>query len=318
MPDTKLFFASDVHGSEKTFMKFVNAGNFYKANVLILGGDMTGKMLVPIVRQTDGSHKVKFLGTEYVIKTEQEIQEMEKNIRFNGAYPYRTTPDNIKELDADRNKVDELFSSLMKEEVGRWLKIAEERLRGTGIKCFITPGNDDRLDVDDAFSSNEYVVNPEGKLVSIDDHHEMISSGYCNVTPWKAPRDIPEEELSRKIESMTSQVKNMKNCIFNFHCPPYDSTIDLAPKLDKNLKPVISPTGGTEMIPAGSRAGRVAIEKCQPLLGLHGHIHESKGFFRIGRTLCLNPGSEYSEGVLRGALITLTEDKVKSYILTRG
>jgi len=318
MVETKLFFACDVHGSEKTFMKFVNAAKFYKASVVILGGDLTGKMLVPIVEQPDGSYKASFLGTDYTMRSGEEVLEMEKNIRFNGAYSFRTTLEEVSVLDADPAKVDELFSKLMVEGVQRWIKIAEERLRGTGTKCFLMPGNDDRIDIDIVFSSSEFVINPEGKVVAIDDHHEMISTGYSNITPWNAPRDISEEEVAKKIESMALQVKDIKNCIFQFHCPPYDATIDAAPKLDKNLKPVMSPSGGTEMIPAGSKAVRAAIEEYQPILGLHGHIHESKGFFRIGRTLCLNPGSEYSEGVLRGALVTLTEGKVKSYILTRG
>ena len=49
------------------------------------------------------------------------------------------------------------------------------------------------------------------------------------------------------------------------------------------------------MIHAGSTAVRASIEKHQPLVGLHGHIHESKGFVTLGRTLCLNPGSEYGK-----------------------
>jgi hypothetical protein len=282
-----------------------------------MGGDITGKMIVPIRDQGDGTHKARLLGTEYTLKTETEVQEIEKNIRFNGYYPYRTTEEEKQELDRNPQKVDEMFTELMTEATERWIRIAGERLKGSGIKCYITPGNDDRLEIDRAFEKSDFVVNPEGQVVQIDDYHEMISSGYVNITPWKAPRDIPEEELQKKIEALTSQVKNMSNCIFNFHCPPFDSGLDTAPKLDANMKPTLSPSG-VVMIPAGSTSVKKAIEVHQPLLGLHGHIHESSGFKRIGRTLCLNPGSEYSEGVLRGALVTLSKDKVKSYILTRG
>jgi Icc-related predicted phosphoesterase len=317
MAETKLFFASDAHGSERTFIKFLNSAKFYGANVLILGGDITGKMIVPIRDQGDGTFKTRLLGTEYTLRTEQELQDMEKNIRYNGFYPYLTTEAAKQELDTDHEKVDELFSRLMTETTARWISIAEQRLKGTGTKCFIMPGNDDRLEIDRVFEKSEYVVNPEGHVVEVDEHHEMISTGYVNVTPWKAPRDIPEEKLQEKIEAMTTQVKNMQNCIFNFHCPPYDSGLDAAPKLNADLKPTLSPAG-VVMIPAGSTSVRRAIEVHQPLLGLHGHIHESSGFARLGRTLCLNPGSEYSEGVLRGALVTLSKDKVKSYILTRG
>jgi len=317
MADTKVFYATDVHGSERTFSKFLNAGKFYGVNVLIMGGDITGKMIVPIRDQEDGTWKARFLGAEYTLKTEQEIQETEKNIRNNGYYPYRTTEKEKEELDANPQKVDELFSKLMTDATERWIHLAEERLKGTGIKCYITPGNDDRLEIDEAFKKSNLMVNPEGQVIQIDDYHEMISCGYVNITPWNAPRDISEEELGKRIEAMTSQVKNMQNCIFNFHCPPIDSGLDAAPKLDANMKPSMS-AAGVVTIPAGSVSVRKAIEVHQPLLGLHGHIHESHGFSRIGRTLCLNPGSEYSEGVLRGAIVTLSKDKVKSYLLTRG
>jgi Icc-related predicted phosphoesterase len=317
MGDTKIFYATDIHGSERTFIKFLNAGKFYGVNVLLMGGDITGKMIVPIRDQGDGTYKSRLLGTEYILKTESEIQEIEKNIRFNGYYPYRVTETEKQELDANPQRVDELFSKLMIAATERWLHVAEERLRDTGIKCYITPGNDDRLEIDQAFEKSDFVVNPEGRVVQIDDYHEMISTGYVNMTPWKAPRDIPEEELQKKIDALTTQVKNMGNCIFNFHCPPFDSGLDAAPKLDANMKQVISPSG-VVMAPAGSTSVRKAIEVHQPLLSLHGHIHESSGFKRIGRTLCLNPGSEYSEGVLRGAIVTLSKDKVKSYLLTRG
>ena len=76
--------------------------------------------------------------------------------------------------------------------------------------------------------------------------------------------------------------------------------------------------GGIEMQPVGSTACRETIERYQPLLGLHGHLHESRGTFQLGRTLCINPGSEYSEGVLRGALIELEGGQVKNYQLTTG
>jgi Icc-related predicted phosphoesterase len=116
---------------------------------------------------------------------------------------------------------------------------------------------------------------------------------------------------------MVSKVHDMRNCIFNLHVPPYDCGLDTCPKLDENLKPVYA---GSEImtISSGSKAVRNAIEKHQPVLGLHGHIHESRGFVKIGRTLCLNPGSEYTEGMLRGVVVDLDEKGVKNYLLTVG
>ncbi|MFQ6115922.1 MAG: metallophosphoesterase, partial [bacterium] len=298
--------------------KFLNAGKFYNVDVLIMGGDITGKMIVPLIEQPDSTFKAYYLSREWVVKRGEELEELEKSIRYTGYYPYRTDPKEMEELSADKEKVDRLFSQLMVEAIKRWVEMAEEKLRDTEIKMFVTPGNDDRFDIDPCLKTSEYVVDPEGLCVKIDDFHEMISTGFSNHTPWDAPRECDEEELEKKIEAMASQVQNMENCIFNFHCPPYNSKLDEAPVLDKDFRPVMEGGGQMKMAPAGSTAVFDAIIKHQPMLGLHGHIHESKGVRKLGRTLCVNPGSEYGEGILRGTIITLSEKGIKSYQLTSG
>ena len=315
---TRVFFTSDVHGSEVCFLKFLNAAKFYQAQVLILGGDITGKMIVPIVRQPDGTFTSEFLGTPQTLRTTDERESLEKNIRNSGYYPYTTNPEEAQALSNDKKLLDELFSRVMVEGIKRWVHIAEERLKGTNVKCYISPGNDDRLDIDDILKSSPVVLYPEDQVVSIDEHHEMITTAWTNPTPWKSPRETTEERLAQMIELMTGKVQGMDSCIFNLHCPPYDTPLDVAPELDENLKPKVSGGGGVSTIHVGSLAVRQAIEKNQPLLGIHGHIHESRGFAKIGRTLCLNPGSEYSEGILRGAIINLDEKGVRSYQLIQG
>jgi hypothetical protein len=289
----------------------------YDAKVLIVGGDITGKMIVPIVNRGDGTHRTLYLGTETIMKNAGELASFQSKINSMGYYPHIVSQQEMDELKASPQKVDALFDKLMVERVEEWLKLADERLAGSGVKCFIQPGNDDRLDVDEAFKMSKTVVNPEGSLHQIDEHHEMISTGYTNQTPWQCPRDIPEEELEQRIESMATRVRDMKNCVFNLHCPPYDTPIDLAPKLDKNLKPEME-GGSVKMVPVGSTSVKKAIEKYQPLLALHGHIHESKGSVDIGRTLCLNPGSEYTEGILRGVIFDLTEKGMRDFLFTSG
>jgi hypothetical protein len=298
-------------------MKFVNAGKFYDANVMILGGDITGKLLVPIVEK-DGRYFCELMKSQEEANSKEQLSALEKRIRNMGYYTYVTTSTEIEQLRNDREAVDKLLTKLMCECVEKWIRIAEERLRETGIKCFISPGNDDRFEIDQVLSKSDYVINPEGKVVQLDSSHEMITLGYTNMTPWKCPRDVLESELRSKIEDLTSRVKNFKTSIFCFHCPPFDSVIDLAPEIDKSLKPVLAPGGGPMMMPTGSPSVRVALERFQPLLGLHGHIHESRGNIKIGRTICLNPGSEYTEGILRGALIDIDEDKVTDFLLTAG
>lgn len=312
-----MFFATDLHGSEKCFLKFLNTPQPYKVNTLILGGDVTGKMIVPIVNATNGVYTSEFLSNKYTLKSEKEVEELEKKIRFTGYYPYRTTPDEVAQLRADPGKLDAVFTNVMTETLRRWVALAEERLKGKGVKVYMTGGNDDRPEVEDVLKSSDYVVDPEGEVVTLEDGREMLSSGWSNPTPWRTPRECSEEQIAAKLDGMISKVQNMETCVFNLHVPPYDSGLDTCPKLDETLKPVYA---GSEIImtAAGSTAVRTAIEKNQPAVGLHGHIHESRGFVKIGRTLCLNPGSEYTEGILRGVIVELDGKNVKNYLLTVG
>ena len=68
----------------------------------------------------------------------------------------------------------------------------------------------------------------------------------------------------------------------------------------------------------GSLAVREAIERLQPLVGLHGHIHESPGRLKLGRSYCFNPGSEYQQGRLEGVLLRLDGARVAAYQHTSG
>lgn len=317
---TRLFFATDIHGSERAFMKFVNAGKFYKVDVLVLGGDITGKMIVPIVERKDGSHAASYLGNDFQFPSEEGIETFEADVRNAGYYPIRMDQEEYDSVKDNEKAADELFVRLMGETVERWLKIAAERLKPEGIRMFITGGNDDDLGMNQFFQESEWAEYVEEKVVFIDDHHEMISSAYVNPTPWDTPREATEEELAEKIEKMVSQVEDVENSIWNFHAPPFESGLDIAPLLDTSVyppKPVMK-SGEVVYTSVGSKAVKEAIEKYQPLLGLHGHIHEAKGIRKIGRTTCMNPGSEYSEAILRGIIINLAEKEVKSYQTTSG
>lgn len=316
--DTTIFFATDIHGSERCFLKFINAAKFYQAGVLILGGDITGKALVSIVRQPGGTTcSASFLGQNVTLESEEAVAAFERQVRHAGAYPFRTTPEELTAMEADRSLVDKLFTRLMVESVRRWCEIAEERLRGSGVRCYIDAGNDDEPEIVEVLKQASYVEMPEGRVVMIDDEHEMISSGFANITPWHAPRDIPEEDLAAFIDSMVSKLQAPERAVFNIHVPPYASGLDIAPLLTEDLKPVV--TGGEIAAgPVGSKAVRAAIEHYQPLVSLHGHIHESRAVNKIGRTTCINPGSEYAAGNLRAALVNLKGNKLASYQLITG
>ncbi len=315
---TRVFFTTDVHGSTVVFKKFINSAKFYEAQVIILGGDMVGKMIVPLVEQANHSYHANYLGKVYELASEDEAQHLEQTLENSGLYPVRVSPDEVKAFGEDKSLVEKRFGELASSRVSMWLQIADERLRGTGIKCFVQPGNDDPYEIDAAFGQSECVTNVDQTLVMLDEDHEMISIGAANQTPWNCPRDLPEEELTRRIEAVAGKLKNPSAAVFNLHVPPFDTNLDVAPELDANLTPKLSLSGGFKMAPVGSKAVRAAIEKYQPLLGLHGHIHESRSAQKIGKTMCINPGSEYGEGVLRGVLVELSKNKLESYTFTMG
>jgi len=312
----KIFFATDIHGSETCFRKFINAGRAYEVDALIMGGDMTGKMIVPLVEGVRGTYSFQWLGAPYTV-TENDLAEYEAQMRMSGCYPYRTTPEEAAHLEQDKEALEELFHNILQDSIHEWLSLAEDRLRGTGIECYMTPGNDDDFAIDPMFEQSDLVCNPENQVVRIKDEIEMISTGYSNPTPWDSPREMSEEALGAYIEGMASCLEEPSKAIFNFHCPPYNLGLDTAPRLDETLKPVAG-IGGVQMIPVGSTAVLKAIKRHNPILGLHGHIHESRGSVRVGRTRCINPGSEYTEGILRGCLVLLEDKKVRDYLLTSG
>lgn len=317
---TKIFYVTDVHGSEQTFRKFLNSGKYYEADVVMMCGDITGKMVVPVVKHADGTSTCKLFGQEHILKNEAEVAKIEETIANAGYYGYRTDDNEMQGLRAEPKKVDSLFRQLMLERLERWIGMAEQHYKDSGIRCIITAGNDDIQETDTVLDKASYVINAEHKVVRLDDDHEMISIGEANITPWKCPRDVSEEKLTELIDDLASKTQNMQNCVFNLHAPPIDSTLDTAYMLDNSVDPpkIVLKGGQPVTMGVGSTAVRQAIEKYKPLLGLHGHIHESRGVVNIGRTLCINPGSEYGEGILQGAIANLSKDKVLSYQLTSG
>ena len=312
---TTLFFATDIHGSDICWKKFLNAGKFYGADVLILGGDMTGKAIVPVVRLGAEKYKVTLLQQDFEINSADELTEMTKRIRSRGYYPYQTDPDELAELEKNPERIHEIFIAEVLRVVAEWLEIAETKLAGSGMRVYVAPGNDDQFEIDELVRASKHLTLAEGQVVALDAQHEMISSGWSNRTPWNTYREEDEPDLAKRYAAMIANLKDPRNAIFNIHVPPHKSNLDEAPELDENLRPKYA---GNALKPVGSTALRAAIEKYQPLLGLHGHIHEGRGHSRIGKTLCINPGSLYEQGVLQGALVKLGKNKIESYVLTQG
>jgi uncharacterized protein len=308
----KIFFVTDIHGSNTCYRKYLNALKVYNVDVGILLGDLTGKVLVPLVEKAGGGWETTLMGTHTECATQEELDKLKKTIELMGYYWVHQTPDEFKEYHSDPKKVDTLFKQLMLSRLKEWITLADERLAGTSYKVYMAPGNDDHFEVDKVIEDSATIVNCNNKNVPIGDH-EMITFAWANPTPWNTPREKPDEELEPMLEELCALVKDPSNAIFNFHAPPYGYALDLAPKLDENLI-----QAADQKIHVGSHAVAKMIEKYQPLIGLHGHIHESRGAQKAKRTLLINPGSEYSEGILKGAVIILEKGKVKDYIFTSG
>ncbi len=319
---TRLFFATDLHGSERTYRKFINAGKFYEVHVLVMGGDILGKLAVPIIRDGNGHYRATLQGRTERLETEAELKNLLDRIGTLGYYSTIMDEDEYRAVQADPAAVDALFHELAQQRLEAWVDLAETRLSGTGIRCYVTGGNDDYPDVLEALrrEGTQSIFACEGQVVQVDDDHPMISMGFSTPTPWKTPREVSDEELGVMIDKMIARVSDLGHCIFNFHDPPVDSTLDTCPMLDWNTDPPSQIVRGGQVVlfGAGSASVRRAIETHQPLLGLHGHIHESPGVVKIGRTVCVNPGSEYGEGILRGCLVTLANGTVDGYQLTSG
>lgn len=317
----RIFYASDIHGSDRCFRKFLNAGKVYDADALVLGGDITGKAVVPLIEVSPGEVRATFLGKEHVLHGEDEIADLERKIADTGYYSFRCSADEEQELRGQPDRVNELFIGRIVDRMQRWMALADERLGADGpaMPCFVNAGNDDPPEIDEVIDAARRVEFLEGRVLRLPGDLELASCGYANMTPWACPRDVQEDELGRRLEAVASQVEDPAWSIFNFHCPPYDTQIDMGPKLDEDMR-LQSTAGGVEMQPVGSTSCRAVIERYQPLLGLHGHLHESRGQRKIGGTLCINPGSDYTEGALRGAVIDINtkKRKVKNCVLTLG
>jgi Icc-related predicted phosphoesterase len=301
---TRLYIASDLHAAEKAWRKFVNAirGNVYKADVALLAGDLTGKAIVPIVSR-NGEYEAELFGVHRSARNDQDLATLERDIADVGYYSFVTTADEAQRLSGDEADRDALLHRLMNERVQAWLQLATERLGDSPVPLYLIPGNDDEFVIDEILDQPQWVpVNADGKVLDIPGGLQLLASGWSNNTPWQTPREESEEELYARLDALARQVRDPRRAVFMIHVPPHDSGLDTAPLLDANLRPTIS-AGDVLRGPVGSTAVRKVIEEYEPLLAIHGHIHESGGERKIGKTLCINPGSEANHGILRGYLV---------------
>ena len=313
-----IFFASDLHGSEVCFKKFVAAAKFYGADTLLLGGDISAKIVVPIVSAGPGRYTAQFHGHEERLD-DATVADFEQRAANSGLYTERMEPDEYQHYAEHPDQVETLFDRVMRRTVQRWAEYAKTKLDGSPVIIYSVPGNDDPLAVDEVLLANgdERLRCVEGAVVELAPGMEMLSTGYTNITPWDTPREYSEDQIREHLAGMTGRLEHPETAIFNIHVPPYNSRLDTAPLLGQDLK--VKTAAGAQMTgPVGSVAVREAIEDVQPLLTLHGHIHESGGSVTIGRTTAINVGSEYGEGILRGVLLTIGDGRLLRYQAVSG
>ncbi|MFT3911929.1 MAG: hypothetical protein QM737_21065 [Ferruginibacter sp.] len=316
MKISSILFASDLHGSDIVFKRLIDTSIKNKVEAVLIGGDISGKTLTPIVKRVGGNYETKFLGRNKIVTDGPELNLLQQDIANSGSYSYIVDENEYKKLESDKIFRQKVFLEQMKLRTKQWIAIAEEKLKPKGIRFVIICGNDDVRELDHIIANSSFAENPEKKVITICGNHEVIGLSFANKTPFNCPRDVEEDEIENNLREKLSHIKDIGRSILIIHTPPLNSKLDIAPSLDKNLKPIIE-GGACVFKPVGSSAVRKIIDEFQPMLTLHGHIHESAGFCKIGRTYCFNPGSEYSNACLRSYLITMDRDSVKGHFLIK-
>ena len=313
----RIYFATDLHGSQTCFGKFLNAKDFYGVDALILGGDLAGKSLVPIESKGNDTWEVTWQNRRELIESRAGLANLQRQIRRTGCYDVVVDAAELARLEQEPSHLADVFMQQMKQRLMDWVNQAEEKLSGK-IPCYTMLGNDDPQELDQALDGSSVLVNAEDEIVDLPGGYQLASCGVANTTPWRMPRDVPEAELSARIDAMVGGIADLSRTIFSFHAPPHDTELDQAPLLDDDFRPVTGSNGGVVHVGVGSTAVRDRIAYYQPLLSLHGHIHECSAMATLGRTVALNPGSEYQSGVLRGAIIELRGSAKPHWQLVQG
>jgi Icc-related predicted phosphoesterase len=205
---TKIYFVTDIHGSERCFRKFLNAGPLYKADVMIMGGDLAGKELLVISEKAGGS-SYSFIvnGKSFEIETNEELKEAKQFISDLGFYSYVGQSEDIQAMQAEQT-FEAFMETLMRERMLKWLEMAEQKLSTSKMPLYWMLGNDDPQSWASYLRDCPWGTYSEDGIIKIDDYHEMISWGYSNPTPWQTAREQSEEQLLVTLDFMTSNVSH--------------------------------------------------------------------------------------------------------------
>jgi uncharacterized protein len=323
MTTTKLLLVADLHGSEVVLNKTLNSAKFYGVKDLVVAGDITGKVLVPILERPDGTLACDLHGVDREF-SRKELRDIQKQIRNAGFYFTLVSPAEYDELAADKSKQRAAFLREMLADLTRFYAKAEEKLRPLGTRLYLLAGNDDYPEVAEFIRTtpSPVIVPYDEQVVEFRDGYQIVGYGYSNPTPWSTPREQSEDQLLTGLRRVV-RTADRKRTLLVAHAPPHETVIDKAPQLTPDLRPIMK-AGQLVMASVGSTAVRTVLEEFRPIVGLHGHIHESSGRDFVGgsgagdRIPVFNPGSEYNAGVLRGVLMTIENGAVRDYVFTKG
>src|SRR3990172_3839363 len=257
----RLYVCSDLHASERSWRKFVNAmrANVYGVDAAVIAGDLTGKALIAVVKGEHGGEAwtASILGQRRVARDEQELLGLERSIADLGYYAVRVTETERAAMEADPDLVRSYFHDQIAKRVREWMTLAAERLDGSGVPVYLMPGNDDEFEIDAILAESMYCRNVNEQVVELTPWHQLVSMGWSSPTPWSTPRELPEEEFLDRLSGLLQGVRDPRRTVIMTHVPPYDSGLDTAPLLSPDLRPPPPPPPAPEPPPAG-RSGRPA------------------------------------------------------------
>jgi uncharacterized protein len=319
--DLTLYYAADLHGSDLCFKKWLNAGRFYGADIVVIGGDLTGKVLVPIIPAGNGSAcwSATWDGRAVRLESRAEVEAFTRTVRERGAYGFETTADEVEAIRGSADLERAVFARLKVAAIEEWVELADRRLADGGPRAIVMPGNDDPEEIDGILGTSRTMENANGRALELAPGIWMASRGESTPTPWNTPREVSEEVLGERVASVVEQIPAGATSIWNIHMPPHRTGVDEAPLLDDDLRVRYDGSGEPVMKAVGSESVRGLILERQPTLALHGHIHEGRGRYKLGRTVGFNPGSRYEDGALMGILLRISAGKgVRDHAFTLG
>lgn len=311
----RLFIASDCHGSDRCFRKVVRGLSFYRADLAVIAGDLAPKDLVVIKRDGNG-HLARAAGASTSTPIAEPLDVFRKRLADAGCLTV-LTPDEADPLTGRGSRKDwqYLFDGAFTRKLDEWRSFAERELGTGAARLLWVPGNDDAHWMDQQLENAPF-FNLELRAFKHGNDLHFAGMGGSNPTPWDTPREYAESEIALRLDRLVERSSG-DGMIAVIHVPPHASGLDSAPALKSDLSYEMI-MGNPVLKPVGSTAVRAFIERVQPLLVLSGHVHEARGSTRIGRTLCVNPGSLYYSGVLLGCIIEIQNRQIVSVEFTEG